>query len=125
MNRRRGATAMGLFQLLTLLVVAGRLRGRMVIVLPLSHALWWCSRRTVLALTSGGLGGSLSRSWWRCSACDASTRARISMVLVRYWVPVSRRPRSVLDKRSDLWWRTAHAGSIRRERALARWSAQA
>lgn len=72
--RGRGASAMRLIQLLTLLVVGGGLRVRVIILFPLAMALWGCGRGTFFPITGGLLGSSKSSGRGGCTSGDTTRR---------------------------------------------------
>lgn len=117
--RGRRTTAVCLLELLALLVIGGWLGVDVVIVFPFAMSLRWCSWGAIITIASCSLC-SHRRSWWRCSACNATAGRWVCMVLVWSLVAIARGSCSILNNWSNLWRRASRA-AIGRERAL-RWS---
>ena len=128
MVRRRRATAMGLLELLTFLVVALQLRALFPLPVPFRWGSWW----TVLAIPSCSFCRSKCCSWSRCAAGDATASRGISMVLslVRSLVTVAWRASTVLNDGSHFWrwaawtsvrWQGAWGRLTRRSGQSSRW----
>jgi hypothetical protein len=103
---------------LTLLVVAWWLRTHVLAVLPLPKAFRRGSRWSILALASRSLSRRKSGSWRRSTASDATSRRRVSVVLVRPLVAIARRAGMTLNNGSNFRWRATQA-TIGRQRTWA------
>lgn len=122
--RRRRASTVRLFHLLTLLVIRRWLGVKVVTIFPFTMTLGGSGWRSLIPFPRGRFSSRECRRWSWSSAGNPAGRRRVRMVLIGWLVAISGGNSSILHNGTDLGWGACHAATIWWKRALIRGAIQ-